>query len=101
MTIEELFQKASPTPWTFLDKWTDADKDAMGEKEAKALRKIIANRQIADHCVNNFMQLLEALEMQKPEADYDSDDELEQCIKARREALKAAKTLIDITSNPA
>ena len=64
LTIEELFQKASPTPWTFLDKWTDADKDAMGEKEAKALRKIIANRQIADHCVNNFMQLLEALEIQ-------------------------------------
>jgi len=101
-TIEELLQNTSPRPWKFSDRWlyTDADIDAMGEKEAKSLRKLQANRQLSDHCVNNFMKLLEALEMQKPEADYDSDDEMEQCIKARREALKAAKTLIDITSTP-
>jgi len=70
LTIEELLQNTSPRPWKFADRWlyTDADIDAMGEKEAKSLRKLQANRQLSDHCVNNFMKLVEALETIKQKA---------------------------------
>ena len=110
MTIEELLQKASPTPWKFADKWTDADKGEYGEKESKALRKIKHNKQLSDHCVNNFMKLVEALEESRNLLNYiATTPKAWETIHGRAldtrivvdEALTDAKTLIDITSNPA
>lgn len=42
------------------------------------------------HAVNMFPKLLAALEMQRPEADYESDGELVECIKVRRDVLNEA-----------
>jgi len=39
-------------------------------------------------------QLFNALEMQHPDADYESDDEWQECVRVRKEALDAARQLV-------
>ena len=60
------------------------------ESDIEDIEDIDSNKQHNDH-LNLTQKLFKALEMQRPEADYESDDEMEECVKTRFEVLDEAR----------
>ena len=80
MKLQDLIAKASPLPWP--TDWTECESPG-----GTTCSEANANSRLKRHAVNMLPKLLAALKAQRPEADYDSDEELEECIRLRREAI--------------
>ena len=74
----QIIHQASQFPWP-------KDPNECESEGGTTCSEANANRCLARHAANLLPELLKVLDLWKPEADYDSEDELNEAIKFREE----------------
>jgi len=96
MKYADLVKLSTPLPWEvardpgggYGSPWpTNLLVGAAGQVEIASRVDNENDAKIAAHCCNHFPKALEALKAMRPECDYESDEEMNQCIKLRQDVL--------------